>query len=326
MTTQITVLGLGQVGTSIGLALAGQKASVTRIGNDRETLTARAAEKMGAFDKIVVNLHAAVEKSDMIVLALPAGEIEETLKIVAEDIRQGAVIISTAPVKVAVSEMAQKILGPDRYFVTMSSGLNPAYLDEDDTGPEAAHEDLFKNSMMIITAPSGTHPGAIDLVSDLATLLGGKPFFVDPYEADGLAAAVDTLPLLASAALLRATQDQPGWREGRKLAGKPYAQTTRPAVMLAGKDSYGAEALLNRENVVRVLENLIAALQSERDMIANGESDALHQYLSEAQKGREEWLKQRASADWEARTAPAAPSMGDLLGRLVGLRSKKEKK
>ena len=36
MTTQITVLGLGQIGTSIGLALSGNKTSVIRTGNDRD--------------------------------------------------------------------------------------------------------------------------------------------------------------------------------------------------------------------------------------------------------------------------------------------------
>ena len=60
MTVQVTVLGLGQIGTSIGLALAKQKAQITRVGLDRETDTARKAEKMGAFDRISPNLRAAV--------------------------------------------------------------------------------------------------------------------------------------------------------------------------------------------------------------------------------------------------------------------------
>ena len=98
---------------------------------------ARASERLGAFDKIMVNLHGAVENADLVILAIPVGEIEDTLKVIAEDLRPGVVVIDTSPVKVAVTESAQKILGPDRYFVTMSSGLNAAYLEEGQTGPEA---------------------------------------------------------------------------------------------------------------------------------------------------------------------------------------------
>jgi prephenate dehydrogenase len=326
MTTQITVLGLGQIGTSIGLALAGNKATVIRTGNDRDNSIARASERIGAFDKIVVNLHSAVDSADLVILALPVGEIEDTLKVISEDLRPGVVVIDTSAVKVVVTESAQKILGPDRYFVTMSSGLNAAYLEEGQTGPEAAHADLFKDSSMVITAPPGTHPGAIQLASDLATMMGGVPFFVDPYEADGLAASINALPLLAAAALVHATQDQPGWREARKLAGKAYAQGTRPAEMLSGKNSYGAEATFNRDNVMRVLDDMIANLREVREMVAQGETEALHQYLSQAQESRELWLRQRARADWEARSSNPSIGMNDILGRLVGLKPKKDKK
>ena len=179
---------------------------------------------------------------------------------------------------------------------------------------------------MVITSPPGTHPGAIQLASDLATMMGGVPFFVDPYEADGLAASTNTLPLLAAAALLHATQDQPGWREARKLAGKAFAQGTRPAEMLSGKNSYGAEAVLNRDNVMRVLDDMIANLSEVREMVEQGETEALHQYLSQAQEGRELWLKQRFSADWEGRSSNPSIGMNDILGRLVGLKPKKDKK
>lgn len=71
MTTQITIIGLGQIGTSIGLALAKQKESILRVGHDKESKTARTAKKMGAVDKVFINLFSAVENADFIVLALP---------------------------------------------------------------------------------------------------------------------------------------------------------------------------------------------------------------------------------------------------------------
>ena len=71
MTVQITIIGLGQIGASIGLGLTKIKDQVTRIGNDRDPIIARQAEKMGAVDKISINLPSAVRNADLVILAVP---------------------------------------------------------------------------------------------------------------------------------------------------------------------------------------------------------------------------------------------------------------
>ena len=47
-------------------------------------------------------------------------------------------------------------------------------------GIDAAHADLFKNSLMIITSPPGADADALKLAADLAVLVGSIPFFADP--------------------------------------------------------------------------------------------------------------------------------------------------
>ena len=71
MTVQVTILGLGQIGASIGLALGEHKDLVRRIGNDTEPKIARRAEKMGAIDHVIFNLPSAVRHADLVILALP---------------------------------------------------------------------------------------------------------------------------------------------------------------------------------------------------------------------------------------------------------------
>lgn len=325
MTTQITVLGLNRVGISIGLALAGHKDQVVRVGNDREISLARHAEKIGAFDKVVINLHSAVENADVVVLALPVDEIEPTLTSIAESLKPGAVVVDTSPIKVAVMEQAVRLLGTDRYFVTLTPAINPEYLDESANGVEAAHADLFKNSVMVITSPRETHSGVIQLATDLATLVGGTPFFVDPHEADGLVAANDILPTLLAAALLNSVTSQPGWREGRKLAGRAFAKSTHPIDEPGETKMPGTAALMNRENVLRVLDNLIGSLQQLRRLIDQREDEALHEYLLQARQSRELWLKQREKSDWNVTVAPTTESTVDILGRLIGWRRKDKK-
>ena len=70
MSVQITIIGLGQVGTSIGLALAGQK-NIKRVGHDKSYEVARAAQKAGAVDEIKVNLPSSVSDANVVILSLP---------------------------------------------------------------------------------------------------------------------------------------------------------------------------------------------------------------------------------------------------------------
>jgi prephenate dehydrogenase len=117
MAVQITIVGLGQIGTSIGLALAGKQELIYRVGHDREIGIARRAEKMGALDKVVANLPAAVREADIVMLSLPVDQIRDTLTIIKEDLKAGAVVMDTSPTKQAVMIGRQK-----------SSRLNAHYI------------------------------------------------------------------------------------------------------------------------------------------------------------------------------------------------------
>ncbi|MDR3575618.1 MAG: prephenate dehydrogenase [Anaerolineaceae bacterium] len=326
MTVQVSVIGLGQIGTSIGLALTKQKPQITRVGLDRQADTARKSEKMGAFDRIALNLRSAVENADIVVMAVPVDEIRETIESIAPYLREESVLIDTSPLKVAVADWAKEILPAKRYFLSITPSLNPLYLDDLDTGPDSARQDLFENSLMVVTHLADTHADAIQLACDLVTLLGAQPLFSDAYESDGLQAAQHQLPRLVSAAFLNAATSQPGWKEGRKLAGALFARVTSPVETFDEREQLGQAALLNRENVIRVIDNLQEALQQLRQAIADQDSQTLQDLLDQASTSRAEWLKQRTSADWETSLAKVSmPSALERLGRLIGLRDRTKK-
>jgi prephenate dehydrogenase len=319
MTIQITLIGLNQIGASFGLALAEHKDQIFRIGVDRSQTTARKAEKMGAVDKTMINLPSSVEKADVVVLSLPVDEIQDTLKIIYQDLKEGVVVIDTSPVKVAVEQWAKDLLPPKRYFVGATPTLNPIYIEETDDSIDSAHADLFKKGLMVITSPPGTDEGAIKLVADLSSIVGSTPLFTDQMEAEGLLAATALLPKLASIAMLLATIDQPGWTEGKKLAGKAYASATSLATRLDESKFLGQTALLNSTNTVRVLNDLVESLLKLRDLIANQDEDGLQKALEHARDGRATWMAQRRAAEYKINLQPPMPSASEMIGRLVGL-------
>jgi prephenate dehydrogenase len=227
---------------------------------------------------------------------------------------------------VGVAAWAKEILPEGRYFVTMSPTINPAYLNELSVGSEAAHADLFKNSLMVITSLPGTDADALKLVSDLSALLGATPFFADAYEADGLVAAVQQLPFFLATALVDATVNQPGWNEARKLAGKAYARVSLPLLEPIESKFHGQSALINKDNSLRVIDNAIASLRQLRQAIADDDEQTLAERIGAAVDARALWQAQREKSDWDIAPAQPMPTSGEIIGRLFGLGGRKKDK
>ncbi len=322
MTIQITIIGLGQLGASIGLALGEHKDAVRRLGHDREPNTAKLADKLGAVDQITFNLPSAVRLADVVVLAEPVDRARETLRQIIPELKPGAVVLDTTPAQVGMLKLAEELFQPDRHYIALSPTLNPAYLIESGRGVEAAHADLFRNSMIMISSPPGANPEAIKLAADFSALLGASPFFGDPYELDGLIATTSLLPQMAAAALVNSSTSQPGWREARKLAGKHYAEVTAPVVSFSDDEDLGQTLLLNRENSLRVLDDYILELEELRVVLAASDAAGLKSKLENAREARSRWLGQRQEAKWEHGELPEAeyPGAKEFFSRLVGLR------
>lgn len=322
MTTQITIVGLGQIGASIGLALAEQEQVFQRIGHDIHLEAARRAQKMGAIDKVAINLPSAVREADLVILSVPADQLRETLEIIAQDLKENAVVMDTGPIKVSMSEWIKELLPDNRFYVGLVPSINPAYLYQEEIGIDAAHADLFQRGIMAIITPPNTSSDALQLASKLASLLGSDPLFVDPLEIDGLLAATHALPQLLAVTLLNATVSQPGWREARKIAGRAYADVSAASLHAGMADGLGGMTLHNRDNVVRVLDRAIASLLSLREAIEANDGEFLVKQLESAQQGYAEWLKERLAANWAFEGMPESVSKSsgrvDFLSRLLG--------
>jgi prephenate dehydrogenase len=330
MTVKIAIIGLGQIGASIGLALASHKDQVTTIGYDATGEVNRKAQKMGAVEKIGHNLYASIKEADMIILALPLDQVHETLQSMAQDVREQAVVIDTASVKLAVAAWAKELLPPKRHYVGLTLVLNPLLLDETGTGVDSARADLFQNGLAAITTPPGTDGEAIKLVANFVTLLGAQAYFADLAEVDGIMATIHTLPALAAAGLMEAVIDQPGWSEIRKLAGRPF---TTAMHQLDGENALAlAEAAQkNRMNTVRMLDEYISALQSLRDAIDKEEISSLQERFERVLIESAQWRQWRAGSDWRSSGSlkQEIPTLNEAwrqqlgLGKLFGRRNKK---
>jgi prephenate dehydrogenase len=322
MTVQITLVGLGQIGASVGMALGRHDTILRRVGHDKSSETAKKAQRKGAVDEVKHNLPAAVRGAKIVLLSLPINEIRETLDLIAQDLPEGAVVMDTAPVKGAVAAWAKESLPQGRYYVGLVPAINPAYLHRIDLGVEAAVDDLFQDGVVMLDALPGTPEEAVKLAADFVHLLGATPLFAGMNETDGLMTGTHLVPQLMAAALLNAVVDQPGWSDARKLAGRPFAALTSALAYQDEIHSLGEAAVLNRENVARVLDLLIGSLQGLRNNIAEGNQDDVNERLELALEGRRRWLSERLQADWLEGERPDVSTIPTFWERFLGSRAR----
>ena len=332
MSVQITIIGLGQIGSSIGLALKAHNVDVRRVGHDKDIQVAKDAQKAGAVDEVKYNLPASVREAKIVILALPLAGIHETLKSIAPDLQEGTLLLDTAPAKATVTAWARELLPQGRFYIGLTPAINPEYLHGTEFGLKAARADLFEKGLMVVNAPLGTPGNVFNLAMEFVNLLGAAPLLMDTAEADGIFSAMHTLPQLAAAALLDATLDKPGWLEARKLAGRPYATVTAGVAYHDDVLSLGESALENRENVVRLLNTYISSLIRLRDEIDANDREAVTTRLEDSLRGRIRWFDERAAAEWLRGEGQSidAPSFGErvnqmLFGGLVTDRQKQRK-
>ncbi len=288
---KIAIIGLGVIGTSLGLALRKGKEDYEIIGHDRDPAAARAAAKAGAVHKTEWNLIATVADADAIVMALPAGAVRDTMEKIADDLKIGVVLTDTASIKVPVMEYADAFLPDSVSFV----GGNPI-LPMGQAGLEPS-ADLFRGGVYCLTPSVTASPMALNFLTDMVRRIGAQPFFLDAAEHDSLIAGGEHLPSVIAAALLRATQSGVSWREMRKVASTAYEY----AGFLAADDheTYRNGFLANSANIVRWLDEFSHALRELRDWIAEGNEEALDEALRHAVEARQTWMRERMLKEWD---------------------------
>lgn len=316
MGNRVTIVGLGCVGSSIGMALRRQEPSLEVMGHDVDPAAARKAIQSGAVSKTHWNLPAACEGAGMIILALPLPAVQETLKVLGPYLEEGCVVTDTATLKVPVLEWARKFLPAHVRFVTGLPIPGPkASFSEPLRGPEAARADLFENGFYCITPASDTDPDAVTALLSLAQLLGARPLFMDPVECDGLQAGAADLPAFIAVALLRALVGTPGWADMRKVAGYDFASLTGPVV--ADAAAWRMTALLNRENLLRRLDMFLEEVGRIRQWLVESDETALEEAYAQAAAGRARWLQERASGIRDEGTEPVqVPGMGEQMAQM----------
>jgi prephenate dehydrogenase len=289
---KITIIGMGMIGTSLGMALRSadeKEAPLGQIqvtGYDKSNRATSDARGRLAIDREVRSLGEALREAQLVVVAVPVQAVREVFTAIAPVLPSGCVVTDVASVKSQVMDWARELLPTTVEFV----GGHPM-AGKERSGASAAEPDLFKSAVYCLTPSPRARQGAIDLVDAMVRQVGAKPYFIDPDEHDAYVAGVSHLPFLLSTALVELTTASPGWKEMAPLAATGFRDVSRLAS--GDPEMHRDICITNRAALSRWLDDAARLLLELREQVEAGDGDKLLALFERAREARERWLAGR---------------------------------
>ncbi len=285
---QVTLVGVGLLGGSIGLSLkaAGYAGRIVGVGRRPQVVaTALELKCIDVGDATVVDAVKRVadrKQRQLVVICTPLSTFAGLFAELATCDREGLIITDAGSTKQQVCEQARQLLADASRFV----GAHPMAGSELH-GPQHAKVDLFNGRLCILT-PAGTDssPAALEAVRNLWLTLGMRLTEKTPAQHDQVVAAISHLPH-AAAVLLVQLADQ---RKAISIAATGFRDTTRIA---SGDPRVWTDIFTtNRQAMLDSIDHFAMELGRFREVVAAGDEEQMMRLLSDVKEARDTWLKQ----------------------------------
>lgn len=223
----ITIIGLGVIGGSLGLAIkqSNKKAVITGVGRQKRIDTAL---RRGSIDYGSTSVQTAVHDADIVFLCTPVYTIISMLPEIAKSIKPNAIVTDVGSTKVEITSTARRIFRRKGIFV----GGHPMAGSEG-KGIDFADPLMFQNATYVLCV----EPSQRKKISKLPALLhsiGARVRFLSAKEHDTVAAAISHLPQLIAVGMMnlagKKNRSNPaflqlaagGFRDITRIASSPY--------------------------------------------------------------------------------------------------------
>ena len=261
---QITIIGTGLIGGSLGLALKKRRFLGKIVGCDRAPVLERAQE-IGAIDVGDTNPADSVRSSQVVVLATPVGAILDLIDRLGPALPHRVLLSDVGSTKAQVLERAAKIFGKQAGQRFLAG--HPM-AGKEQSGVEFADADLFQGAAWFFTPAPGqnVYGGASGEFVEWIEKLGARTASLDANEHDRLCAWISHLPQMISTALAASLVDEFGedaplleaggraLREMTRISASPYSMWRDIAI--TNRKNLGIALHKMEQRLAHIRENL----------------------------------------------------------------------
>lgn len=270
---RISIIGVGLIGGSLGLALkrtgfAGEIVGVSRAETIQQAVALGAVDRGVGYD----DLDAGVGQSDLVVVCSPIQHIVDLLPSVMATVPAGALVTDAGSTKRRIVQAATSAGRDDAWFV----GGHPMAGSEK-TGVSAADPFLFENAIYVLVPNDAVPDGLHQSLRDLVRSIGARVLELSADAHDTVVAGISHLPQLLATCLVEMVgqlddeSDEKaflalaagGFRDMTRIASSPFEPVWR--------DIYGTNADRVQDMAARFGQSLqrLAGQVGQTDLAAS---------------------------------------------------------
>lgn len=278
----VTIVGVGLIGASLGLALkrAGVVDAVYGVGRSKANLDQAIA--MGAIDG-VITLEEAAKQSQLIVLCVPVAQMRATLVAIEPFLEPHTLLTDAGSTKSDVILAAKEVLGKKAcQFVPAHPIAGGAQ-----HGAAAAKADLFEGKQTVLCQLQENAKADVELITQLWQAAGSQVKKIAALQHDAIFAAVSHLPHVLSYALMVSVLNSEDAQEKMQHAGAGFRDFTRIAA--SSPEMWRDICLANRTAILKEMDQYLSVAGHLRELIANEDAAGLEKAFTKASKARQAW-------------------------------------
>lgn len=229
----LCVIGTGLIGGSFCLALKQAGVCKNIIGAGRSEETLQKAQQLNIIDTYESDISKAVRNADVIFVSVPLGAMEVVFEKIAAGLKQSnnqrAIITDAGSSKQQVQQLADKIFADS--FAGKASRFVAGHpiAGTENSGPDAAFAELYKNRRVILTPTDNTDASAIAQVTELWHKTGALVETMDAAHHDKVLAATSHLPHILAFALVHCLENMDDIENVFRFAAGGFRDVTRIA-------------------------------------------------------------------------------------------------
>lgn len=280
----IGFVGLGLIGGSIAKAIRKNRPDTRIIAYDINEETLKQASKDKVADQTACFIDASFLACDFIFLCAPVTGNDENLKKLKEYLPPACILTDVGSVKSDIHRHI-KALGLSKQFIgghPMAGSERFGYL--------SSKARLLENAYYILTPAGEVSPAMLEAYKELVLSIGAIPLILEPGQHDFVTAAVSHLPHIIAASLVHLIKDSDS-AEGtmKMIAAGGFKDITRIASSSPGM--WQQICLTNTENILRLLDAYIKALQQIKGELSSKDAAFLFDFFDEARIYRDSFIE-----------------------------------
>ncbi len=275
----VAIVGVGLLGSSVGLALRERKLAQRVIGVGRREASLDVAKRRGAVTEITTNLAAGVAEADLVIVCTPIDQVVPLALAVADQCRPTSLITDVGSTKLQIVRQLDQRLNTKPGIKPRFIGSHPLAGSEK-SGPEYARAELFVGRVCVLTPTRHSPAIDCDRLDQFWRNLGARVIRMTPRAHDAALAVTSHLPHLVASALAASTPERL-----LELVAGGWLDSTRIA---AGEVDLWQQIFAdNHGHVLKALDNFEKVLSSFRQALKNQDEAALRRLLEAGKEKRD---------------------------------------